>query len=88
MIRSSRESDFGEPVREGWPEVLERRETRRRPCGLPVLILWRGERIAASLGDLSRSGMSLCTEADLPLGEQVRIELDGNSTMVWRCSVV
>ncbi|MBW2397523.1 MAG: PilZ domain-containing protein, partial [Deltaproteobacteria bacterium] len=38
--------------------------------------------------DLSRSGMSLCTEADLPLGEQVRIELDGNSTMVWRCSVV
>lgn len=78
----------GELEREGWPDALERRVARRQPCGLPVQIHWRGEQIPASLGDLSRSGLRLCTEAALPPGEQIRVVLEGNSTMVWRCAVV
>ncbi|MCP5059386.1 MAG: PilZ domain-containing protein [bacterium] len=88
MAGNPRDLDFGEPEREGWPEVLERRTARRQPCGLPVQVHWRGKQMPGALGDLSRSGMSLSTEAALPPGEQIRVVLEGNSTMVWRCSVV
>lgn len=102
MDRSPRDDRSSEPImyqpeplpqqgglfREEWPEALERRLAYRRPSGLPVHILWRGERIAASLGDLSAAGLSLRTEAALPVGVRIRVQFDGNARLIWAGSVV